>query len=896
MSAGKPGIRQIRIRGGYLNRWRLIGSLDRRRSGAVRPSQALTGYSPPIVEYLMDDDPAGRSREVAVRDVDLPILAAPDAAVASRHLALILEARAGDRDARKALHRATEKLLEEMSDGFREPYLHESRFVICSTSRESHPLSLVSDKGSTLLRLCRLGYPVPDFVILSADAYLEWEAHSERFLSQALENLQHLTGRTLNSAREPLIFAIRVAMPHYSPGFMPTYLNVGATEEALPGLCATYGKEVANKILLNNLRNLLKFIDRQDFDGTFGALKSRLSAEEVERLIDRISATVRRKDARLLANPIHQAAFFVEQAHHHYEANADVLLTLSRGKRYYPSVILQQMVCSMRDNESYAGVLYSRHSWTGEGRQLHIGHNIFGEDIMTGTIEPEETSFQDRSEIKDKFPAVHHFVPQLRELEREFESPVTIEFASENTKGHQFFALLQTNQMEMSGRAAFISVVDLHKEGTISRKRVTELICPYHVKHIEADAVDVDSLKTLDLFSRGVSILPRGEVICRIYFSAEAALNAKKRGESVCFCKRTFEPSDTVVMREMDAIISLTSAAIHVVTICQSFGAAALLSLEKFGVSLTADGCLVNHAGSVLREGDWITMSSYLQTLYKGKAKYRPARLVGYLRGIPVDLAEDEKQAFADMAYAYRYYQQLVKGLKLDQISKLNELIRLVNLELRGEVEEARSLVRGWFDSHKSAYVDGVLRSDMGDHLNQHTVFDMLTLDRKTDFFKTALERCMREKLSGYTAGAFMLGRFVLLPQPVAFWRSFEPAEIALLVNEWVLFEKYIQVLHQVGERKIVRAKRRILEDGLDDLPLGPHSVKYLISLKLSGIPIGTVISAVPSFCDRQTVEVLEILQKPYSEFFDFDAPWSVQELVKLCEEENIPVPGPDDA
>ncbi|GAG23172.1 unnamed protein product, partial [marine sediment metagenome] len=256
-------------------------------------------------------------------------------------------------------------------------------------------------------------------------------------------------------------------------------------------------------------------------------------------------------------------------AYKHYEDNLDLLITFSRGERRYPSLILQKMICTVRDDESYAGVLSSRHSKTGVGIQLETARNIFGEEIMTGTVEPEQTVFEDRRQIRDTFPAVYHFARQLTDLEREFESPVTIEFAVDAIQGHQFFALLQLNQTQMTGRAAFISVTDLHKAGTITKKRVTDLICPYHVKQVESDSIDDDSLKTLHLFSSGVSILPRAAVCARIFFTAEAAMQAKKRGDKVCFCKKNFVPGDTVVMREVDAIISLTSAAIHVVTICQ---------------------------------------------------------------------------------------------------------------------------------------------------------------------------------------------------------------------------------------------------------------------------------------------------------------------------------------
>jgi hypothetical protein len=256
-----------------------------------------------------------------------------------------------------------------------------------------------------------------------------------------------------------------------------------------------------------------------------------------------------------------------------------------------------------------------------------------------------------------------------------------------------------------------------------------------------------------------------------------------------------------------------------------------------------------------------------------------------------VELSDAEKPAFEKMAYAYRYYQQLIRGLKLDQISKLNELIRLVNLEFRGEADEARSLVRGWFDEHERVYVEEVFASDMGDHLNQHTLFDMLTLERKVRFYRAALEKCRHEQLHGYTAGAFMLGRFISLRQSVTFWRSFAPWEIALLVNEWVLFEKYMLVLHRVGEWKIVRARTQILQEGLDEIPLEVHTVKPLVPLKLTGVALDAVASALPEWGDRQSLQVLELLKRPYGDFYDYQAPWSVGELERICMEEGLPVP-----
>jgi hypothetical protein len=304
---------------------------------------------------------------------------------------------------------------------------------------------------------------------------------------------------------------------------------------------------------------------------------------------------------------------------------------------------------------------------------------------------------------------------------------------------------------------------------------------------------------------------------------------------------------------------------------------------------------LVNAEGRDIKEGDWITISSRRRSIYEGRANFTPARLLRYMRGEEVQLDDEEKRTFGSIAYAYRYYQQLVRGMKAEQISTLNEVTRLVNFELRGESEEARDLVNSWFDDRETLYMEEVLKSDIGDHLVQSNVFEMLTLDRKIRFFKRALQKCSCERISGYEAGAFMLGRFMSLRYPVAFWRGFSPAEIGLLINEWVLFEKYMQLLHQVGERKVLQARKTILKQGLDELYLHPGNVQCIMTLKLSGMPLHEVTAALPEWGDPQTARVLELLQQPYRAFYDFRAEWSLRELKKLCAAENIAVPGPDD-
>jgi len=881
-------IRDFKIRGNYFN-WRSL--LSRRQMHSSKKEQVISkhpGYSPPVVDFELLD---GATSQVVVSESDIPLLCHTDADKAKRYLSLILDARQGDPAAAKELSAAAQEYPFQASERVQPS---ESAFVVPCTSAQPHSEQTISQKAFILLKLCQLGYPVPDFVVLTAQAYADRAQHLEQHLADAIQQLEAVTMQNLGDSSIPLVFAIRCATARYIPGVMDTYLNVGVTESTLPCLEKMYGRLAARKMFLNNLRNLCHLLHRDAHASLVGAVNSAPSAGQVDTLVEQLSGVVRRTNRSLVEDPSAQVAFFVQRAYRHFEENQELVLTLCRGTEHYPSLILQKMICTVRHENAYAGVISSRHTQTGLGIELQTAHNIFGEEMMTGTAEIESTVFPDREKIEHSFPAVYHFVSHLRELETEFESPVTIEFAVEATEKYQWFALLQLNETGMAGRAALTSVVDMHKAGTISRKRVTELIRPYHIKQLTSDTIDQNDFSVLRIFCSGVAVLPRSAVSARVYFTGEGALRAKSQGEKVCLCMKTFVPTDTVVMREVDAILSLTSAAIHVVTICQSLGIPALLDLERNGVSLQPGKGLVNYSGREIREGDWVTISSRRKSLYEGKATFTPARLLRYMRGESVEMDDDERKAFASIAYAYRYYQQLTRGLELDQISTLSEVTRLVNFDLRADSEEARQLVNAWFDDRETLYMEEVLKSDIGDHLGQSNVFDRLTLDRKIRLFKAALAKCCREHISGYQAGAFMLGRFLSTRYPVAFWKCFRPSEIALLVNEWVLFEKYMQLLHNVGERKVLLARKQILKDGLGQISLHPGNVHSLITLKLSGACLEEARQSLPEWSDPQCVKLLELLQQPYGAFYDFKAPWSVRQLENICREENLPVPQPE--
>jgi hypothetical protein len=105
-----------------------------------------------------------------------------------------------------------------------------------------------------------------------------------------------------------------------------------------------------------------------------------------------------------------------------------------------------------------------------------------------------------------------------------------------------------------------------------------------------------------------------------------------------------------------------------------------------------------------------------------------------------------------------------------------------------------------------------------------------------------------------------------------------------------------MQVLRNVGERKVLLARKQILKNGLEELAIHAGNLSWgLITLKLSGASLEETRKSLPEWCDPQSANVLEMLQLPYRHFYDFKACWSIRQLEKICEEENIPLPNPDD-
>ena len=131
---------------------------------------------------------------------------------------------------------------------------------------------------------------MPEFVVLTAQAYEDRDRPLEKHLADAITQLETLTMQGLGAAKA--LWCSPSAVPPVTTflGCMDTYLNVGVTEKSLPCLEKMYGRVPARKMFLNNLRNLCRFLGRDKYAAIVSAVRTDLPPMKSMRFVEQLTA------------------------------------------------------------------------------------------------------------------------------------------------------------------------------------------------------------------------------------------------------------------------------------------------------------------------------------------------------------------------------------------------------------------------------------------------------------------------------------------------------------------------------------------------------------------------------------------------------------------------------
>ncbi len=712
----------------------------------------------------------------------------------------------------------------------------------------------IGDKGVNLYTALKLGCPVPEFIILTSALHEAGSSEREQAAGEALQTLGSMTGLKFGDIKNPLIISVRSVCAKYIPGYLETALCVGITAGMLPELGRKYSSESARSIYIKNLETLLSILTPAALPGAGSRVRENNYVKFLEKEISKA-------DGSVLVSVNRQVAVVLDHLYRDFASKADVLAAATSKSVPRMAVILQRMVFSI--NGSY-GVINTRNPESGEGMHLFYHENIFGDEIMTGSIVPHESFFRTYGELEINHPLIAGFLNSFGlQLERLFKDGLTVEYAVENGKFH----VLQINHLNKSPQAAVIIAFDLLKEGILTQEEVCAYITPQYLKRLESPSYYVSENAELVPVGRGVSTLPRLMTSGKVFFSNEAALAAYRQGErELVLIKEGFNPATDLTAQECcSGLCALGNAVVHTRQWAWANNIPCLFDLERAGLGFK-DGVLHSPDNVVVREGDWVTISSKKATLYLGKAVKKQNSLMSLYAGKAVEFeSPDDERYLTRLLACYREYKRLLGEINIEHINDLFALRDYVRKHEREKDQtKVRQIVNGWIRDHLQSFVHDVLHLGFGDHINVKPIFQAMDRELLYLFYSEAV------KLRLPNPGFSVLG-FFLPSYDRAFWEYFkdDPGAVAYLVGERLYYLAYCDLRGCYGDRGR-QIEQALEKTGVrhEDLEITKHLVvndEHFMTLRFSGVDLDRVLSE----STGQTAGVISLLRTLRPQDFD---------------------------
>jgi len=495
---------------------------------------------------------------------------------------------------------------------------------------------LLGSKGANLAEMTNIGIPVPPGFIVTTQVCMRYLA--ERRLPEevrtavraAMARLERVTGRTFGGAERPLLVSVRSGAAVSMPGMMDTILNLGLNDTTAVAM----GRQAGNpRFAYDSYRRLVQMYGDVVFglkaqpgeqDPFEAGLEAARHAHGVERDIDLSPEDLRELVSRFKAIVARSAGHpFPEDPWEQLWGAIEAVFRSWQNKRAIEyrrvhriaddlgtAVSVVAMVYGNMGEDSGTGVAFTRDPSTGEhclyGEYLV---NAQGEDVVAGIRDPESIAT-----MAGRWPdAFHELEETAGRLERHFRDMQDIEFTVE--RGRLY--LLQTRTGKRTGIAAVRVAVDMVREGLISRSEALRRLNPDQLDQVLHPTVD--PAQSLPQLARGLPASP-GAAVGMVVFDADTAAAWAGRGEPVILVRRETSPDDFHGMVAARAILTarggMTS---HAAVVARGMGKCCVAGAKDLEVD-EAGRCFRAN-GSVVREGEWITLDGSAGRVILGQAR-----------------------------------------------------------------------------------------------------------------------------------------------------------------------------------------------------------------------------------------------------------------------------------
>lgn len=490
---------------------------------------------------------------------------------------------------------------------------------------------LLGFKALGLLRMARLGLPVPPAVILGTPYCRNWYREPERnkkslagLLEEPMHWLQSVTELGFGDPRKPLLVSVRSGAPVSMPGMMDTLLNIGLCDATSRGLLRITGNPrlVWDSYcrLIRNFAEVVFAVPLQAFEAALNVMLAREHLERFQELdylsLAELAQTYLQLFRELTGRP------FPQNPHDQLELAVQAVFASWNSpraveyRRLYglkddlcTAVTIQQMVFGNGGGMSGAGVGFTRDPDTGEKRlYFDFLFNSQGEDVVSG-----HSTCSDSEKLFLALPEVEKSLLDIcSALEHEYGDAQEFEFTIQDGALY----LLQARTAKRTQWAALRIAVEQVQEGLIGQDQALAQLNGLLLDKIERRRLSTAEQQPLDQGQPagiGVAIGP-------IALDLEAARRFSTQGQPAVLVRDVMTTADiTGIAHSAGVLTAQGNRTSHAAVVARQLGKACVTGCG--GLRIDHKRRTIQFGDRSLAEGEQITLDSNTGRVYAGKAE-----------------------------------------------------------------------------------------------------------------------------------------------------------------------------------------------------------------------------------------------------------------------------------
>jgi len=516
---------------------------------------------------------------------------------------------------------------------------------------------VLGSKGANLAEMTNLGVPVPPGFTIACSACMDYlstgsvpQALREE-VGQHLARLEEVTGKRLGDPSNPLLVSVRSGAAVSMPGMMETVLNLGLNDQTVEGLAALSGNP---RFAWDAYRRFLQMYGDVVLNVPAARFESLLTSK---RLMARVESDSELHESALHALTAEYKALVRSVTGSDFPMNPAAQLwgaieavwrswTLKKAIDYRKvngiaddlgtGVNIVAMVFGNMGDDSGTGVAFTRDPSTGERKFYgEFLVNAQGEDVVAGIRTPLHID-----EMAKRLPGAYQDLLAVQDrLERHYRDMQDLEFTVERGK----LFLLQTRTGKRTAAASVRIARDMVDEELIDSRMAVQRVNAGQLDQLLHPVIDPGARATP--LVTGLPASP-GAASGIAVFDPDVAEHRAALGDAVILVREETTPEDFHGMVAARAVLTtrggMTS---HAAVVARGMGKCAVVGARDIHVDVEKRQFSVN--GTVVVEGDWITLDGASGRVFIGDLPTVPSEVVRVTQGQLLPARAPVYQAFS---------------------------------------------------------------------------------------------------------------------------------------------------------------------------------------------------------------------------------------------------------